>query len=134
MKCVSACHNSFFVQNLVQTKIINWFKLEAMKRIVICDNMEVFMNDDKLIRISDYCDVDHDKVVELGILDALVYYDSPLFINPKLISKSDVPELINSTEKIIDFYRDVIRLLKITNCDDAYWKVLKKMFDFLTII
>lgn len=88
------------------------------------------MNGNKLIRISDYCDVDHDKVVELGILDALVYYDSPLFINPKLISKSDVPELINSTEKIIDFYRDVIRLLKITNCDDAYWKVLKKMFDF----
>ena len=88
------------------------------------------MNSDKLIRISDYCGVEHDKFAELGILDALVYYDSPLFINPKLISRSDVPELVGSSEKIIDFYRNVIRLLKITNCDDAYWKVLKKLFDF----
>lgn len=88
------------------------------------------MSVDMLIRISDYCEVEHDKVVELGILDSLVYYDSPLFINPKLISSSGVSELSGATEKIVSFYRRVIHLLKLTNCKDAYWRALKKDFNF----
>ena len=88
------------------------------------------MSTDMLIRISDYCEVEHDKVVEMGILDSLVYYDSPLFINPKLISNSGVSELSDAQEKIVAFYRRIIHLLKLTNCKDIYWKALKKEFHF----
>lgn len=88
------------------------------------------MSSDMLMRISDYCGVEHDKMVELGILDSLVHYDVPLFINPKLISNCSVEELNGADEKIVSLYRRIISLLKVTNCEDVYWKALKKEFDF----
>lgn len=88
------------------------------------------MSSDMLMRISDYCGVEHDKMIELGVLDSLVYYDVPLFINPKLISNCGVEELNGADEKIVSLYRKIISLLKVTNCEDVYWKVLKKEFDF----
>ena len=80
------------------------------------------MSSDMLMRISDYCGVEHDKMIELGVLDSLVYYDVPLFINPKLISNCGVEELNGADEKIVSLYRKIISLLKVTNCEDVYWK------------
>lgn len=83
-----------------------------------------------LIKLSEYYDIDPIKFEELGVLDSLVFFDTPLFLNPKLLAKSDIPEFKNSQDKIIRHYETTINLLKKTNGNDIYWKAVKKHFDF----
>ena len=83
-----------------------------------------------LIKISDYYNVNPEKFEELGILDSLIYFDTPLFLNPKLLSTCDILEFKNSKEKIIKHYETTIHLLQKTNGNDMYWKAAKKHFCF----
>ena len=48
------------------------------------------MTNSKLIRISDYYNISRDKFDELGILNSLIYYDVPMFVNPRLLNNSNV--------------------------------------------
>ncbi len=89
------------------------------------------MNKDSLlIKISDYYNIKSEIFEELGVLDSLVYFDTPLFLNPKLLSECSIPEFKNSKQKIIEHYQTTINLLKKTNCNDLYWKAAKKHFNF----
>lgn len=88
------------------------------------------MSESKLIRISDYYNISRDKFDELGILNSLIYYDVPMFVNPKLLRKSDVVELKNGEEKIVKHFEVTIKMLLKTNCHDKLWKALKKHFSF----
>ena len=89
------------------------------------------MNKDSLlIKISDYYDIEPKDFEELGVLDSFVYFDTPLFLNPKLLSVSDIPEFKNSKQKIIEHYQTTINLLKKTNGNDLFWKAAKKHFNF----
>lgn len=83
-----------------------------------------------LIKLSEYYDIDPIKFEELGVLDSLIFFDTPLFLNPKLLAKSAIPEFKNSQDKIIKHYETTINLLKKTNCNDVYWKAVKKHFNF----
>ena len=89
------------------------------------------MNKDSLlIKISDYYNIKPEKFEELGILDSLVYFDTPLFLNPKLLSGCEISEFKDSKQKIIQHYQTTINLLKKTNCNDIYWRAVKKHFNF----
>lgn len=88
------------------------------------------MQESKLIRISDYFGISRDKFDELGILNSLINYDVPMFVNPKLLNISQVPEFVNSQQKIVKYFETTIKMLKKTNKNDNLWKALKKYFSF----
>ena len=89
------------------------------------------MNKDSLlIKISDYYNIKSEIFEELGVLDSLVYFDTPLFLNPKLLSECSIPEFKNSKQKIIVHYQTTINLLKKTNCNDCIGKQLKSISTF----
>ena len=83
-----------------------------------------------LDRISDCYEVNHEKFEELGVLDSFVNFDTPLYLNPKLLSSTDIPEFKYSKQKIIDHYEKTILWLQKTNFHDPYWKALKKHYSF----
>ena len=88
------------------------------------------MTNSKLIRISDYFNISRDKFDELGILNSLIYYDVPMFVNPRLLNNSNVPELKNGEEKIIKHFETTIKMLLKTNGHDKLWEALKIHFSF----
>lgn len=88
------------------------------------------MSDSKLIRISDYFNISRDKFKEYGILDSLIYYDVPMFVNPRLLNNSNVEELKNGEEKIIKYFETTIKMLLVTNGHDKLWEALKRHFSF----
>lgn len=83
-----------------------------------------------LDRISDCYEVSHEKFEELGVLDSFVNFDTPLYLNPKLLSKTDIPEFKDSKQKIINHYEKTILWLQKTNFHDPYWEALKKHYSF----
>ena len=83
-----------------------------------------------LDRISDCYEVSHEKFEELGVLDSFVNFDTPLYLNPKLLSSTNIPEFKTSRQKIINHYEKTILLLQKTNFHDPYWKALKKHYSF----
>jgi len=83
-----------------------------------------------LIRISEYYKIDKEKMKSLGVLDAYMNYDIPMYVNPKLLKNSCVKELENGEKEIISFFEKIILYLIKTNKNDGYWKALKKMFSF----
>lgn len=88
------------------------------------------MKESKLIRISDYYNISRDKFEENGILNSFIYYDVPMFVNPRLLNNSDVKELKSGQEKIIKHFETTIRMLMKTNKNDIFWRALKKHFSF----
>ena len=88
------------------------------------------MRDSKLIRISDYFNRPREKFEELGILNSLIYFDVPMFVNPKLLNNCKIEELQNGQEKIVKHFETTIKMLMKTNKKDNLWKALKKHFNF----
>lgn len=88
------------------------------------------MTNSKLIRISDYFNISRDKFDELGILNSLIYYDVPMYVNPRLLNNSNIPELKNGEEKIIKHFETTIKMLWKTNRHDKLWEALKIHFSF----
>lgn len=88
-------------------------------------------NETKLVRINEYFNIEKEKFNQLGILNSLINYDVPMFVNPKLLNSSKIEEFSNSENKIIKHFEKTIKLLKITNKNDLSWKALKKHFSFL---
>ncbi|MFA6422211.1 MAG: hypothetical protein WCV92_02335 [Candidatus Buchananbacteria bacterium] len=80
----------------------------------------------KLQRVSQYFNINHETFQKYGIFDAIVGVDSLFFIDPLLLSKSSVPELNNSLEEIRDYFRKIIVLIK-SNNNQAYKKAIKKL-------
>ncbi|MCB1160451.1 MAG: hypothetical protein KDK45_23325, partial [Leptospiraceae bacterium] len=80
----------------------------------------------KTISLSAHIGTDRKVLEELGIYDITLGMDTPLFIDPKLVSESLIPEFIDSRINIIKYFSDIIRLLKISGKSDRMRKELTK--------
>ncbi|MEX0748772.1 MAG: hypothetical protein WD467_03340 [Candidatus Saccharimonadales bacterium] len=62
----------------------------------------------QLITLNEHIGVPVEKLEELGILNAIIGIDTKLFIDPKLINVTDIPELDNVVEDIRAYVRKLI--------------------------
>lgn len=75
------------------------------------------------IRISEALSIPQEKLKEKGVYDSLLDFDSRLHIDPSLIESSGIKELINAKRKIVDYFTDILRLLKASQkINDTFWK------------
>ena len=65
---------------------------------------------EKTILLSDHLNVPREKLESMGIFDSTLGIDTKLFIDPKLLVNSTIPEFKNSRETIVNYFG---RLLKI---------------------
>ena len=76
--------------------------------------------------------IDEDKLRELGVLNATIAVDTPLFIDPMLLEHSSQPEIRGTA---VDLYRDhferIISLLKASKKrGDPAWRAAVRMMQF----
>lgn len=88
------------------------------------------MKDNRLIRINEYYNIPKEKFDEFGVLNSFINYDVPMFVNPKLLDKSDVSELEDANQKIVVYFERLIKMLLKTNGKDVLWNMLKRYFSF----
>lgn len=84
-------------------------------------------------RVSEYLNVNPDKLKRLGIYDGYANIDSEVYISPKLLTKSGIKEFEHSEDKILKNFRNLIDLLKnVKKMDnsDLYWRMSKEYFSF----
>ena len=72
------------------------------------------MAERKTIPLSQHLGLDHEQLEELGILDVILGTDTKLFIDPKLLDNSQTVELRGSREDIKSYFRDLIRIHKLS--------------------
>lgn len=87
----------------------------------------------KLIRYNEYLNVDEEEFRKNGIYNGYIWFDTPLFINPKLLEKTKIIELKNSDNKITKHFEITLLLLKSTknkDFDDNFGAALLKHFHF----
>ncbi|OYX43758.1 hypothetical protein B7Y94_00890 [Candidatus Saccharibacteria bacterium 32-49-12] len=70
------------------------------------------MADRLTVPLSQHLGLTHEQLEEIGILDVILGTDTKLFIDPKLLDGSQVPELHGSREDIKLYFSDLIRIHK----------------------
>ena len=84
-----------------------------------------------LISFSDHFEVDRDALAALGAFDPLLDVDLPYAIDPKLLPSSDVPELNNADQLLLQRYRDIYVLLRASKGDgDRPWQEALRLVEF----
>lgn len=83
------------------------------------------------VLFSSYFRVDPDLFRASGIIDPFINVDTPLFIDPVLLEKSDHPAISDSAFKSFkDHFTKFIRLLAISKAEgDAAWKGARRLLD-----
>jgi hypothetical protein len=61
------------------------------------------------ISLSKQLNLSRKQLEDVGVFDSTLGIDTKLFIDPKLLVKSDIPEFTRSHEKIIAYFRDLLR-------------------------
>lgn len=87
----------------------------------------------KLIRYNEYLNVEAEEFRKNGIYNGYIWFDTPLYVNPKLLEKTNISELKNSDDKIIKHFEITLMLLKSTqskNFNDNFGIALLKHFHF----
>ena len=82
--------------------------------------------------LSDYLGIGY-ELDENGIFDPVLDKDSHFFINLQRLKKTTVPEFIESYERILEYFRKIIKLLDKSEkkeTTDTFYKQALKMFDF----
>jgi hypothetical protein len=88
----------------------------------------------KIIRLSEYFNLAPNILDEKGIFNSFIGVDSLFFIDPFLFEKIDIKEFKSSRNKIKNYYRRIIRLLKFSKYKgDIAWRTAKKMMQFKEI-
>jgi hypothetical protein len=64
------------------------------------------------ISLSKHVNVPREKLEEMGVFDATLGIDTKLFVDPKLLVNSDIPEFKNSREKILRYFRQLLKVYK----------------------
>lgn len=83
------------------------------------------------ISICDYLGLDREQFEETGALDAVLEVDSRLFIDPRLVGQSAVPEFSRADQKIQETFSNVFRLLRFSRQPgDQFWSQAKRIFSF----
>jgi hypothetical protein len=63
----------------------------------------------KTISLSKYIGVSRKKLEEVGIFDSTLGIDTKLFVDPKLLVDADIAEFKDAREKIISYFRELLR-------------------------
>lgn len=84
------------------------------------------------LSVSDHVGVPPSKFARTGAFDAVLDVDSLLFIDPLLLRKTRVPEFKGSYAKIEQRFKDVGKLLALSNgtVNDPFWKQAERLFRF----
>ena len=61
------------------------------------------------IALSKYVGVSRKKLEDIGVFDSTLGIDTKLFVDPKLLVDSDIPEFKNAREQILDYFRELLR-------------------------
>ena len=87
----------------------------------------------KLTRINEFLNIDENELERLGIYNGYIFLDSPLFLNPKLLSDNSLIEFNNAEETIVSHFENTIMILKNVkqyNNNDLWWRMAKRHFYF----
>lgn len=69
----------------------------------------------KILRANEYFEVSLDDYEKTGAFNPIIGIDSLFFVDPLLLSKTDIPEFKNSLEKVRNYFSEIIILLKTKN-------------------
>lgn len=84
-----------------------------------------------MIRQSDYLNIPHERMEELGVFDSFLDVDARMFLDPFLLKNIKVSEFTNSRAKIIKYYSAIITLLSSSNRKyDLAWVEAQKRLIF----
>ena len=70
------------------------------------------MSEKKTISLSKHLNVSRKQLEEKGVFDSTLGIDTKLFIDPKLLTNSDIPEFSKSRELILDYFNNLINIHK----------------------
>lgn len=81
--------------------------------------------------LADYNKIDHKVFASTGAFDPVLSIDTRLFIDPRLLAITTVPEFKDSYAKVGKHFEDVMRVVKrITKENDPFWKAADKLLTF----
>src|SRR6185369_4196639 len=84
-----------------------------------------------VISLADFYGIDPQLFNKTGALDPILGVDTRLFIDPRLLVDTTVPELANSAGKIAAHFDDVIRLLlNVQQEGDPFWRRADRFLSF----
>lgn len=81
--------------------------------------------------LADYHKIDPDVFAKTGAFDPVLSIDTRLFIDPRLLAITTVPEFKDSYARVGKHFEDVMRVVKnITKENDPFWKAADKLLTF----
>lgn len=86
------------------------------------------------ISTVDFFKLNEAKFEASGAFDALIDWDSQLFVDPSLLKNCEVPEFSNAHDELLKYFRDTLRLISLsTKEDDRAWRTAKSRLVFQEI-
>ncbi|HEX9804944.1 MAG TPA: hypothetical protein VGA67_04635 [Candidatus Dojkabacteria bacterium] len=74
-------------------------------------------------KLSDYFKVSERDLKDRGVFNSFIGIDAKIFLDPLLFDDIDIPEFKDSRKKIIKYYENIHRLLKVSKKEkDVAWK------------
>lgn len=81
--------------------------------------------------LSQHFNISPESLDKVGVLDAAIGIDTKLFLDPFLLDKIEIPEFINSRDKVLQHFEKVITLLVASESEgDIAWRQAVKMMTF----
>ena len=86
----------------------------------------------RVIQFSSQFDIDPSTLDQLGVLDPTLNVDTPLFIDPLLLSSSRHKEISKGAHGTYEnFFRQIIKLLRASKVrGDVAWRAAERMLRF----
>lgn len=91
------------------------------------------MSYSKLTKINEYLRISEQELDRIGVYNGYVFLDSPLFLNPKLLSNTDIIEFKDAEKTIVNHFETTIKVLKNVkefSDKDVFWNMVKRHFCF----
>ncbi len=82
---------------------------------------------EKTILLSTYLGLSREQLEGVGVFDSTLGIDTKLFIDPKLLVESTIPEFVNSRKSIIDYFGKLIQIHKQSHITPRLLSVAQKM-------
>ena len=83
------------------------------------------------VSVTEYFNIDPVEFKKTGAFDTILNVDTRLFIDPFLLPHTSAPELQNGREKMLEYFRGVLKLLELTESkNDKTWRASKSMLSF----
>jgi hypothetical protein len=81
--------------------------------------------------LADYYNIDVQTFAETGSFDPVLGVDTRLFIDPRLLVKTTVPELQDSYAKVGEYFQNVMRVVRNIGAEkDVFWKSADRSLTF----